>query len=438
MNDSKLLDPDFWSGTNLDDLMAALDGGFDIETKNSRGRTVLHEVIAREDQCALVRLLGFGARVDTQDDYGESPLHLAVALKNQRIVPLLLSHNADVHARDFGGATPLFYAMRGSQNEVHTDIVNALLKSGANPNARDSSGANPFLYAIELGNLFVAELLLTHGADAQIADAKGRSLLHYSALETFVAAEELGDRLPLLKQAVESAAEDLFLSDSADHEGRTPLHYTVAAGNRSLLRWLLDRGADLSGGSMFGGKGLSPLHFAFLSDWYLGDSAEDIIAELLERGANVNIRDLNQRTPLHLAMAFGKTTDEGLQLLLDQGADIHAVDDYGMMPLDYAAFNGYFDDLMESLQDTQTDAETTDLSGQGLGDRPDTATIYTALVSAVKDVLLPHSDPTQYVPGAARKKHHDEELSAAASEEYYSAMAEIAAEQGLTLEELLD
>ncbi len=60
------------------------------------------------------------------------------------------------------------------------------------------------------------------------------------------------------------------------------------------------------------------------------------IAEvLLERGANVRVRDLAGQTPLHAAAAFG--TETHLRVLLGGGAEIDARDAAGETPLHFAA-----------------------------------------------------------------------------------------------------
>jgi ankyrin repeat protein len=64
-----------------------------------------------------------------------------------------------------------------------------------------------------------------------------------------------------------------------------------------------------------------------------------IIKMLLDRGANVNERDLNRRTPLLTAARSGNP--ESIHLLLDKGADINAHDRYGATPLRIATGYNY-------------------------------------------------------------------------------------------------
>ena len=78
----------------------------------------------------------------------------------------------------------------------------------------------------------------------------------------------------------------------------------------------------------------SPLHAASSA----GNAAE--VARLLSEGAaEVDSRDINGRTPLHIAACGSK--EAVARLLLDRGADINACNDWGDSPLHWAASMGH-------------------------------------------------------------------------------------------------
>lgn len=77
-----------------------------------------------------------------------------------------------------------------------------------------------------------------------------------------------------------------------------------------------------------------------------------MIELLLQYGANVNALDLKGRTPLHHCVLKGRHSLA--KLLLSRGAVPHAVDEDGKTPLQYAVDSGTTDDeeILVLLEDT--------------------------------------------------------------------------------------
>ncbi|MCY3690853.1 MAG: ankyrin repeat domain-containing protein, partial [Chloroflexi bacterium] len=71
--------------------------------------------------------------------------------------------------------------------------------------------------------------------------------------------------------------------DAQDNEGMTPMHYAAFDGTLSSITTLLDHGADMS---IRGSNGMTVLHNAAV---YNHDPA--VINLLMERGANINVKD---------------------------------------------------------------------------------------------------------------------------------------------------
>jgi ankyrin repeat protein len=63
------------------------------------------------------------------------------------------------------------------------------------------------------------------------------------------------------------------------------------------------------------------------------------VVELLSSGADVNVTNKNNETPLHLAAWKGYA--EIASLLLKHGANVNAQENTGLRPLHYAAWYGY-------------------------------------------------------------------------------------------------
>lgn len=72
-----------------------------------------------------------------------------------------------------------------------------------------------------------------------------------------------------------------------------------------------------------------------------GFGRKDVVEHLLQTGANVHARDDGGLIPLHNACSFGHA--EVVSLLLCQGADPNARDNWNYTPLHEAAIKGKID-----------------------------------------------------------------------------------------------
>ncbi len=105
-----------------------------------------------------------------------------------------------------------------------------------------------------------------------------------------------------------------------------------------LAIWLLEQGANLHSTDIYGN---TPLHNRARS--IFGN-----IKSLLELGADVNFKNKKQETPLHLA-ANGHNA-ENTQLLMDHGANIHALNERGYSPLEVALYSCRNIDIVKTVQ----------------------------------------------------------------------------------------
>lgn len=127
-----------------------------------------------------------------------------------------------------------------------------------------------------------------------------------------------------LGQGVPVDSRDLPLGDLDGY--KTALHVAVGHGHINIVSILLSRGADVN---KLSNTFRSPLHDAALS------GAVDMIAILLENGASVDSRDEASYQPLHFASRSGSC--EAVRLLLLAGARIDCVGNDGLQPLHHTA-----------------------------------------------------------------------------------------------------
>ncbi|KAF3199711.1 hypothetical protein TWF191_000927 [Orbilia oligospora] len=150
--------------------------------------------------------------------------------------------------------------------------------------------------------------------------------------------------LLVLKRLIQSHPNSLNFCDPTDH-GNTPLHLAASRGQTSIVTFLVQAGHEKDGVSRnFDGQ--TPLMVASGSN---DENADDVVFYLVGEFENcVEWRDKSGMTALSVAAKAGN--DASINILLDAGADINAVDPLGNTPLHYASAYGHLK-AMRTLMD---------------------------------------------------------------------------------------
>jgi ankyrin repeat protein len=121
----------------------------------------------------------------------------------------------------------------------------------------------------------------------------------------------LGLRAESLTQAL---SRDLAYLDEPDANGRTPISWAAARGNHEAVSTLMEHLADVN---LVDVSGMTPLHYAATS------SSITCLKLLLNNGADPSAKDEDRAwTPLHYA-AFHQTDPTWVEELLLRGADVN-------------------------------------------------------------------------------------------------------------------
>jgi ankyrin repeat protein len=189
----------------------------DVNVAQPDGTTALHWATYHDDLDLVNRLMTAGAKVVVANRYGVTPLSLACVNGNAAIITRFLDAGADANASLPGGETMLMTAARTGKVEA----VRVLLTRGANVHAKEPrrgqtailSGFSPLLFAVREGRIPAVKALLKAGADVnEVVQVRANPKLPE------------GER-PL-------------------RNGMTPLHLAVTNGHLELAAELLDAGAD--------------------------------------------------------------------------------------------------------------------------------------------------------------------------------------------------
>ena len=250
--------------------------------------------------------------VDERDGAGDTPLHLAVSEWEEEVAVMLLEAGADPNARNLQGLSPLHLV--AAELRADTVLAALLLASGADPNERDNGGRTPLHRAVTHPDTGIVMLLLRAGAELEARDNQGLTPLPWA----MNAARATGPAI----EALLAAGADVRVFDQ---NGETPLHRAVDLQDRQLVARLLELGADPNAA---GWGGRTALHIA-------GWGPAPVLQELLAAGADVRARTLDGQSPLHSAATARDLA--GLPALLAAGADVNARDNNGETPLHRAA-----------------------------------------------------------------------------------------------------
>ena len=180
----------------------------------------------------------------------------------EKAIELVLNDGLDINTPALSNRTPLLWASPSSSGV----FIETLIDLGANVNAqRTDDKVTPLILSSYWNNFMTVNLLLDHGADANIAKA----------------------------------------------DECTPLHSAVMKGNQNLVKLFLEKNALLNTQNA---DGDSPLHTAVSNGFF------DITKLLVKKGSNVNLQNKEGRTPLFLGVK--NKQKQLIKLLIENEADV--------------------------------------------------------------------------------------------------------------------
>ena len=382
------------SNGNAAVIRKLLEAGADPNAADASGETALMTATRSGNADALKALLQNGASVNIKDAVTQqTALMWAVRSNSAASVQLLVEYGAEINARTRegkkpvarppgagggshgvgivrsgwpeqgfqtetpGGMTPLLYAARDGR----VDIARMLVAAKADVQQADVNGITPLLMAITNNHLDAAKFLLEKGAAANAADWWGRTPL--------LATVEIRNRdygrnnehdidrpaaLELIKMLLDRGADvnartkevppiRRFITPLGDlswvdFTGQTAFLRAALAGDMTLMRLLLDKGADPNISTF---AGTTPLMAAAGVNWMNGqtftESKEALMEAVrlcLDKGADVNAK--NSMGVTAVIGAANRGSDDILELLVKKGARLDIKDKEGRTPLVWA------------------------------------------------------------------------------------------------------
>jgi uncharacterized protein len=234
---------------------------------------------AREGRLGAARLLlDAGADVNAREANGISPLVMAITNRHTAVAALLLARGADPNARDWWGRTPLWSAVdmrnldldsRTLENGVERapvlELIEALIAKGADINARvkefppqrrfmmplgslawvDFTGQTPFVRAALSADVPLMKLLLSKGADPNLATFNGTTALMAAAGVNWVIGQTYSESPAMYLEAVKLCLELGGDVNAVNAMGLAAVHGAANRGSDDIIELLAKNGARL-------------------------------------------------------------------------------------------------------------------------------------------------------------------------------------------------
>ena len=304
-------------------------------------------LLAMDTQVATKPPIGNDAdiveKLKDQKKPGEPPIMTAARTRNVKAVEALLRKKAYARARYTRKPSGLTtYNKNTGQQTVHlepfptflphprataltfasmngsTEIVKLLLAAGVDREDKNIA----LVFAAENKHAPIVKLLLKAGANVgyQMGISLNRSItaLMRAAVEGDVESVEL-----ILAHIAKISGDNIKIIDRKNTAGDTALSLAALCNKSKVVSILLNAGANIENSNK---KSKTPL---------MQTSCKETATTLLEAGAKVNARTAAfGNTPLLIA-AINKRK-EVIEVLISYGAEIDALDSYGMTALAYA------------------------------------------------------------------------------------------------------
>ncbi len=343
-------------------------------------------------------LLARGAKVNLTDQHlptssiiGPQPLNTALHYAAEKgfydIAELLIDKGANIEQLNSTGITPLMAAViyvsdksSATEKENACKVIKVLLKKGAKVDNCPFSPNTKFL-KIDLP----AGTPSTINPNVVVKGGGGITALYYAAMNGFVEGAKL---------LLDGGAKIGFQHYTSK---ATPIMAAASADKTEMVRYLLDRGADIESADVLGtnalllaanglmyntaslllerkanvnafnpGIGANTLMYAI--NQARSDKEEDSIRMmnlLIEKGVNINFQGSQGNTPLMYASGWGVVTQnpERARILLDKGAKVNTQNKKGETALMMAASRGHVE-IARLLIDRGANLELRDVNGR--------------------------------------------------------------------------
>lgn len=393
-------------------ILKFLASNLDLNTSDEHGRTPLFYLVKNGamNTDSFTYVLSMGANINHVDNDGNTVLMALVkeiielenndeksAEKDKQIqsmtemIPWLVEENVDYNLYNSDGDNPLMYATQYK----HTKIVEKLLEFEVDPNHINERGETPLALAAMMGksNIDMVSLLLDYGARPNIENENGKTIIE-KLIDTELFLRNNKKLKMKFRQEIDeeenykAVLEEILLNGEVNltmlNSEANPFFFdAVEHRNFDLVKMLVKYGADIN---LKNKEGYNIIYYYMSKNISFRRVIDQqnylvMLRNIISLGANVNSRDDFGGITLHKAILDNDL--QTIKVLLNAGADINAVDNkgrnmvhncmwqnkvkifrllysynkklintpdkFGVLPINYAAFLGYGELVLELI-----------------------------------------------------------------------------------------
>ncbi|XP_056335769.1 histone-lysine N-methyltransferase EHMT2 isoform X2 [Danio aesculapii] len=304
------------AGSGEEDAVAVGDGGVDSVGPSlvlPNGKPVCPSALPAGDRRAALQRAILTQDTERRKKLRFHPRQLYPAAKQgeaQRVLLMLMegidpSYQSDSQNRRC--------ALHAAAQRGLLEICYLLVQAGAKVDAQDKSLRTPLLEAIVNNHVDVVKYLIQSGACVYHAEDDGSTGLHHAA--------KLGN-LEVVLLLLSTGQVDINAQDSG---GWTPVIWAAEHRHIEVIRALLNRGADVT---------LRDKEMNVCLHWASFAGSAEIAELVLNAGCPLSSVNVHGDTPLHISAREGYS--DCVTLFLSRGADIDIVNKEGDTPLSLA------------------------------------------------------------------------------------------------------
>lgn len=302
-----------------------------------------------------------GSLVTAPLSFSQSELTTAVINAQEDVVASLIRRNVDVNNIEVDGSTALLWAVYHENIAIVQNLINA----GADVEFANREGITPLVLAVQAGNAQIAESLLDSGAGVNQRMGGGET--------TLMMAARTGD-IETMQVILDRGAD---INATENLRGTTALMWAAAYKNADAVKLLIENGAAIamSSGTTRPGRNpyLAPTARNRIRGFYrgIGQGGRFVGADEVEEELEIEAtrEELIARLPADLVEAFDRELAqqevqaperkqwggltalifavregdlESVKALIEAGAVVNQVSEFGWTPLLTATQNRYY------------------------------------------------------------------------------------------------